>query len=82
MNPHFKELYRRAHGTRTYDGDPIYDGNPPTVYWQGEASAARFAQLIYKDIITVVAAQALSGDSALDVFINLERIYNAEPKSS
>ena len=35
----------------------------------------RFAQLIYKDISTVVAAHALSNDSALDVFKNLKRIY-------
>lgn len=36
----------------------------------------KFAQLIYKDIITVVAAQALMGESALDVFKNLKRIYD------
>lgn len=35
----------------------------------------KFAELIYKDIITVVAAQALSNHSALDVFKNLRRIY-------
>ena len=35
----------------------------------------KFAQLIYQDIITVVAAQALSNHSALDVFKNLKRIY-------
>lgn len=34
-----------------------------------------FAQLIYNDIITVVAAQALSNHSAMDVFKNLKRIY-------
>lgn len=35
----------------------------------------KFAELIYQDIITVVAAQALSNRSALDVFKNLKRIY-------
>lgn len=35
----------------------------------------RYAELIVKDIITVVAAQALSNHSALDVFKNLNRIY-------
>ena len=35
----------------------------------------KFAELIYKDIITVVAAQALSNESALDVFKNLKRLY-------
>ena len=35
----------------------------------------KFAELIYKDIITVVAAHALSNDSAIDVFKNLKRIY-------
>ena len=38
----------------------------------------KFADLIYKDIITVVAAQALMNESALDVFINLKRIYESE----
>lgn len=37
-----------------------------------------FAELLYKDIITIVAAQALSNHSALDVFKNLKRIYEEE----
>jgi len=49
MNERLKELYRQAHGTRHYDGDPALDGNPPTVYWQGEASAQRFANLIVRE---------------------------------
>lgn len=75
MNERLKELYQQAHSIRRYDGDPALDGNPPTVYWQGEVSAQRFAELIIKDIITVVAAQALLNESALDVFKNLKRIY-------
>jgi hypothetical protein len=51
MNERLKELYRQAHGTRHYDGDPALDGNPPTVYWQGEASAERFAKLIVEECI-------------------------------
>jgi hypothetical protein len=82
MNPHFLELYQKAHSVRTHAGDPALDGNPSTVYWQGDVSAEKFARLIYKDIITVVAAQAMMGETALDVFINLERIYNDQPKSS
>ena len=44
MNERLKELYRQAHSTRHYDGDPALDGNPPTVYWQDETSAQRFAE--------------------------------------
>jgi len=39
---------------------------------------AKFAELIYKDIISVVAAQALLGESALDVFKNLQNIYEKQ----
>lgn len=49
MNERLRELYRQAHGTRHYDGDPALDGNPPTVYWQGEVSAERFARLIVEE---------------------------------
>ena len=54
MNERLKELYRQAHGTRHYDGDPALDGNPPTVYWQGEASAQRFANLIVREMCQVI----------------------------
>ena len=53
MNERLKELYRQAHGTRHYDGDPALDGNPPTVYWQGETSAQRFAELIVRECINI-----------------------------
>lgn len=49
MNERIKELYQQAHSIRRYDGDPALDGNPPTVYWQGEVSARRFAELIVKE---------------------------------
>jgi hypothetical protein len=53
MNERIRELYRQAHGTRHYDGDPARDGNPPTVYWQGEVSAERFANLLIQECIQV-----------------------------
>lgn len=40
-----------------------------------DTEVEKFAESIYKDIITVVAAQALLNESALDVFKNLKRIY-------
>jgi len=49
VNERIRELYRQAHGTRHYDGDPALEGNPPTVYWQGEASAERFANLLIQE---------------------------------
>lgn len=49
MNERIKELYLQAHSIRRYDGDPALDGNPPTVYWQGEVSAQRFAELIVRE---------------------------------
>lgn len=54
VNERIRELYRQAHGTRHYDGDPALDGNPPTVYWQGEASAERFANLLIQECVEVV----------------------------
>jgi len=42
MNERLKELYIQAHTTRHHDGDPALDGNPPTVYWQGDLSAAPY----------------------------------------
>jgi len=51
MNERIKELYQQAHSIRRYDGDPALDGNPPTVYWQGEVSAQRFAELIVRECI-------------------------------
>ena len=35
----------------------------------------KFAELFYKDIMCVVAAHALSNDSALDVLTNLTKLY-------
>ena len=49
MNERIRELYQQAHSIRHYDSDPMRDGNPPTVYWQGEVSAEKFAQLIVRE---------------------------------
>ena len=54
MNERIRELYRQAHSIRHYDGDPAREGNPPTVYWQGDVSAERFAQLIVKECLEQV----------------------------
>lgn len=67
MNERLKELYRQAHATRHYDGDPALDGNPPTVYWQGEVSAQRFAELIIKDCISQIAIIGLSNEENEDI---------------
>jgi hypothetical protein len=49
MNDRIRELYLQAHSIRHYDGDPMREGNPPTVYWQGEKSAEKFAELIVQE---------------------------------
>jgi hypothetical protein len=49
MNERIRELYRQAHSIRYHDSDPSRAGNPPTVYWQGEVSAQRFAELIIRE---------------------------------
>ena len=42
------------------------------------AAVEDFADALYHDIIRVVAAQALSNESAFDVFSNLSRIYEGK----
>ena len=54
MNKRIRELYLQAHNIRHYDNDPSLAGNPPTVYWQGEVSAQRFAELIVRECAEVV----------------------------
>jgi hypothetical protein len=51
MNDRIRELYLQAHSIRHYDGDPMREGNPPTVYWQGEKSAEKFAELIVRECL-------------------------------
>jgi len=54
MNERIQELYQQAHSIRHHDDDPMRDGNPPTVYWQGEKSAEKFAELIVKECARIV----------------------------
>ncbi len=47
MNERIKELYQQAHMVREYpEDDPMRGSNPPTVYWEDERSAEKFAELI------------------------------------
>jgi hypothetical protein len=49
MNERIYELYRQAHLVREYPADdPMRGGNPPTVYWGGDESAKKFAELIVR----------------------------------
>ena len=57
MNERIKELYQRSHSIRYYDNDPALEGNPPTVYWQGEVSAQRFAELIVQECCNVLQGE-------------------------
>lgn len=40
--------------------------------------AQKLAQLLIDDFIKTVAAHGLMGDTALDAFVNLKRIYKSE----
>ena len=55
MNERIKELYQQAHSIRYHDSDPSREGNPPTVYWQGEVSAQRFAELLIRECIGILS---------------------------
>jgi len=57
MNERIRELYKQAHSVRHYDGDPALDGNPPTVYWQDEVSAQRFAELLIRECMSVIGEE-------------------------
>ena len=57
MNDRIRELYQQAHSIRYHDGDPMRDGDPPTVYWQGEKSAEKFAELIVKECDHLIQQQ-------------------------
>jgi hypothetical protein len=50
MNERIRELYQQAHMVREYPADdPMRGGNPPTVYWGGDSSAKKFAELIVRE---------------------------------
>lgn len=62
MNERIRKLYLQAHSIRHYDGDPMREGNPHTVYWQGEVSAHRFAELIVEGCANFVEQDQGSGE--------------------
>jgi hypothetical protein len=70
MNDRIRELYLQAHSIRYHDGDPMRDGNPPTVYWQGEKSAEKFAELIVFECIklSVFKGDATTGKAIKERF--------------
>ncbi len=58
MNERIRELYQQAHMVREYPADdPTRGGNPPTVYWGGERSAERFAELIVEEFAELMEKQ-------------------------
>ena len=66
MNERLSKLYKEATGSEwAYDFD--------------KQIAETFANLIIKDIVITIAAQALMGESAVDVFTNITRIYTDQP---
>jgi hypothetical protein len=51
------------------------EGNPPTVYWQGEKSAEKFAELIVKECIDIAQDRAaFDGYPPNDVNIVIDEI--------
>jgi hypothetical protein len=69
MNKRIRELYLQAHSIRYHDGDPMRDGNPPTVYWQDEVSAQRFAELIVRGCAeSLWTEECYNSDLALEEF--------------
>lgn len=81
MNERIRELVKQAgEYVNSVYTPPVRSKTPGKIWEDGhigwnEQFQAKFAELIYKDIITVVAAQALLNESALDVFKNLKNIY-------
>lgn len=68
MHPSILELAKQAGLKKEHGADREYIGD---FDWR------LFSDLMVKDIMVVVAAHALSGDSAVDVFANLKRIYES-----
>jgi hypothetical protein len=42
----------------------MHEGNPPTVYWQGEVSAEKFAELIVRECVAI--CQDIDGEDNID----------------
>jgi hypothetical protein len=70
MNERIRELYQQAHMVREYPADdPWRGGNPATVYWGGERSAEKFAQLIIQEFANI-------GDNYQDILGNEPECFN------
>jgi uncharacterized protein YhfF len=73
MNERIRELYLEAHSVREYpQDDPMRGGNPPTVYWQGEVSAEKFAELIISECTNITNSLIQHegpGDSSIAEYI-------------
>jgi hypothetical protein len=79
MNERIRELYRQAHSIRYHDGDPMRDGNPPTVYWQGEKSAEKFAELIVKECLVVInQSNGVGDDDVIRISKDVEKHFGVE----
>jgi len=78
MNERIQELYRQAHSIRHYDGDPALDGNPPTVYWQDETSAQRFAELIVRECANLAKDESLSIVKKAELYAEPDEIHTAK----
>jgi hypothetical protein len=60
VNERIRKLYQQAHMVREYPvDDPMRGGNPPTVYWGGEESAKKFAELIVSECIRMCDVAAV-----------------------
>jgi len=76
MNARIRELYQQAHSIRHYDGDPMRDGNPPTVYWQGEKSAEKFAELIVRECLVVInQSNGVGDDDVIRISKDVEKHF-------
>ena len=74
MNERIRELYQRAHMIREYPtDDPMRGGNPPTVYWGGEESAKKFAEMLIKDCADWIRENYDSADA--EVLAHYMEIY-------
>jgi hypothetical protein len=79
MNERIRELYQQAHSIRYHDGDPMRDGNPPTVYWQGEKSAKKFAELIVKECLVVInQSNGVGDDDVIRISKDVEKHFGVE----
>lgn len=72
MNERIREFEKQCWETKQVTNDAHS--------WHTSFNAQKFADLLYNDIMTVVAAHALSNDSAMTLYKNLISIYEVETK--